>query len=263
MLIQTGQIGNDQVTPKKMAEAFREGGYVRCLYDAQPFLAAVDGYGSPTGTDAQVNLAMFPAVPRALQCDYQAIGTETLLGPLLDFTTGLVDISEDQTAAEGVIYNFGLNHTRNPFLVTVGAGVERSFRHTWKIEDASGTATLAFGLFKLEANQPNIDDYDEAAFFDIVAGDVFVKTILNGAATQSVDTGINVADGGEIELEVRIRGRRVTFLVSGAVVGFTTFDFDSGEKLIPKGQLVHGTDVSKVYPVSSEFGPLACFASNP
>ena len=48
----------------------------------------------------------------------------------------------------------------------------------------------------------DVDDYDEAAFLNVILGDIYIETILNNAATTSTDTTNNVTDGGTVTLKV-------------------------------------------------------------
>jgi hypothetical protein len=102
-----------------------------------------------------------------------------------------------------------------------------------KILDVSGCAEFAVGWHKAEAFEANLDDYDELACLNVLAGDLKQETILNNAATATVDTGTNVTDGEEFEIEAQVRGRRVVFLYNGLEVSAPHFDFDADEIVLP------------------------------
>lgn len=259
----TGDIQDGAVTHPKLSAALLQGKSVFERFDHQPLLALPGGFGDPTGTTGQINEATFRS---GLYAQYSQLGAgETITGPVFDYTTGLLDISEDQTATEGVHYDWGGNSPRNPYLFTVGTSPSYSWRWKFKIEDASGIGGLVIGLRKQAALAADWNDYTDLAALNIVQGVINISTILNNAATATVDTTlVDVADAETIEFEIQVRGRRCFFYYAGARVGLEPlFDFDSTDVVIPFTDYLHGTDVSKLYPTELEFAPIRDLQSNP
>lgn len=237
-------IGEGAVSPAKLNIVLRNGTYVFEKFNYQPRLTDTDGYSAPTGATGDLNLAHF----RNLSATYHVKGAgQTLLGPVALSTTAALDVSQDQTDNEGVEYIFGqFNTAGNPLGLTVGAaaGKARFARLKFSIVDVSGTDDCAFGFRKVQAAQANIDDYTDAAVLNVISGDVFTETILNNAATTSVDTTENWADGETHELKVVVSAAGVArFYFDGQEVG-SPFTFDSGDALVPFFFFLHAADVA-------------------
>src|SRR5690242_2535712 len=115
MSIPTHKIGAASVNANKISDALKKKTYVYLRCDRQPTcLLASDGKSAPSGTAGTLNV--FSAGD--LRGNYSALGTQTLLVPLIDQDKGL-DVSQDQTDNDGVQYVFGGLGTNNPFLYTV------------------------------------------------------------------------------------------------------------------------------------------------
>ena len=242
--IPTRRYGNDSVTSFKLSVARRTGLYVYERTDHQPSLSAPNGYGDPTGTTGDINRALFR---HGLYTQYHVKGAgQTLLGPLLDVTNGL-DISQDQTDDEGVEHVFGVLGAISPFVFTTPAYgfIEVEFN----IADVTGTDDCAVGFRKMESFQAAIDNYDEAAFVNVILGDIKVETILNNAATVTTDSGDNWTDGQTKTVRVNLAGRRVTYHVDGTPVpGIPEFNFDTGEVVVPFFYFLQATTTpGKIY----------------
>jgi hypothetical protein len=230
--IPTKRYGDDSINAAKMTPQLREYGYAFYNGRQQPSLSLSDGYADPSGTAATLNRAFFPGT-FPLHASYSALGTQTLLGPLLDTSGDGLDVSQDQTDNDGVQYTFGANNSYGPYAWTVGTH-NGFIRIKMKIADVSGTDDCCVGLRKVEAIQANVDDYDEAAFLNVILGDIKIETILNNAATTTTDTTDNWADGDVKTLEVQLVGRQARFLIDGvAPTVNATFSFDSGEVVVP------------------------------
>jgi len=229
--IPTKRYGSDTINADKFTDEIREYGYAYYNGRTQPVLNDQNGYTAPTGTAGDVNNAHFHGTC-PLDAVYHVKGTQTLLGPLLDTAEGL-DISQDQTDNDGVEYVFGTLGARGPYAWTVGTHngfVEIDF----EIADVSGTDDCALGLRKQEAFQASIDDYDEAAFINVILGDIKVETILNNAATTTTDSAENWLDGETHTLRVDLKGRLVEYRLDGdELPGIPDFSFDSGEVVVP------------------------------
>lgn len=110
--------------------------------------------------------------------------------------------------------------------------------------DVTGTDDLCIGFRKAEAYQAAVDNYDEAAYFQINGTTVNIETILNNGATSTTATGAAAADAVAITLRLEVVDRVVTFKVNGSVPGTTVeFTFDANEKIIPFVYFLHHTDL--------------------
>jgi hypothetical protein len=220
------------ITPVKLSAGALLGRYAWYNGDHQPQLSAIDGYTDPTGTTITRSKALcggtFP-----LKMDYFAIGTQTLKGPLFNTAGKGLEVTGDQTVDEGYEYIFGALDARGAHTIVVGA--ENAFmRVSFEIEDVSDLDVVACGWRKNETIRLDILDYDEAAYFDVVSGDIKTSTILNNAANVVTDTGQNWADGETHELMVKVIGRRVTYWIDGAPApGTVEFNFDADEVIVP------------------------------
>lgn len=256
MGIPTKRYAAGSVNAAKLSDDVRKYGYAYYAGRQQPSLSLANGYADPSGTGGVLNRAFFPG-PHPLHASYSALGTQTLLGPLLDTSGNGLDISQDQTDDDGVQYTFGANNSFGPYTWTVGTH-NGFIRMKMKIADVSGTDDCCVGLRKMEAIQANVDDYDEAAFLNVILGDIKTETILNNAATVTTDTTQDWADAATKTLEVQLIGRQVRFLVDDvAVSNVPAFSFDSGEVVVPFFFFLQATtSPGKVYWQEVEVGRL-------
>lgn len=249
-LSQKGGKLDDRITQYKIARK-------HCFEEFnQPVAAFADaGGGAATGTAGDVNILVTPENT----FEYAIKGIQTIIAPVV--TTVGLDLGMDQTDNDGVELTNGIiaaSRQRNVFVV----GTDEPFfvRAKIKVEDISGTDDLCVGFRKAEAYQANVDDYDEAAFLQVgggAAGRYNSETILNNAATTTTNLGLTAwADGETHELEVRVTGRAVTFYVDGdRAAAAPSFNFDSGEIVIPFLFFLHATDVAgKVELIEWEWG---------
>lgn len=237
---------------RTQSAALKDGSYAFQKMNHQPILTVAAGYGNPTGSTGDANYAHF----KRLSAQYHVKGTQTLLGPLMDVDKGL-DISQDQTDNDGVEYLFGAHlGISNPFRYVAGTSKPKFVRLKFTIADVSGTDDCALGWRKVEAFQANIDDYDEAAFLNVIAGAIKREVILNGAATVTTTLTPTWADGATHELEVRMIGRKAYFFVDGAEAG-APFTFDDAEVLVPFFFFLQATtSPGKVWWTELEIGDL-------
>lgn len=254
MGVPLAKIESAAINALKLTDEVRYKKYVFERFDHQPALAAPNGYADPTGVAGDINTFVCRG---GLAGKYHVKGTQTLLGPLLDTAGKGLDISQDQTDNDGVEYVFGGNDSLSPFAFTVGTHngfVQLKLR----IADVSGTDDCALGFRKNEAAQANIDDYDEAAFFNVILGDIKVETILNNAATVTTDTALDWADDATKTLRVELIGRNVVFKVDGTPVsGLPSFSFDAGEVVNPFFFFLQATtSPGKVWWLEAEMGLL-------
>lgn len=195
--------------------------------------------GAATGTAGDRNLMKIG--PHAFE--YHIKGTQTILAPVLT-ATGL-DIGMDQTDNDGVEITNGIL-SRHHTAFTVKTDGPFFFRVKFAIADVSGTDDCAIGFRKAEANQANIDDYDEMACLNVISGDIKIETILNNAATVTTDTTNNWADTETHTLKVKVDGAgAVTYEIDGVAPLVTAaFTFDSGEVVVPFLFFLHATDLA-------------------
>ncbi len=263
MGIPTKRYSDGSINPVKMTDDARKYGYAFYNGRQMPNISLANGYGDPSGTAAALNRAFFPG-SFPLVASYSALGAgQTLLGPLLDTTGEGLDISQDQTDDEGCQYTFGANNSYGPYAWTVGTH-NGFIRIKMKIADVSGTDDLCVGLRKVEAIQANVDDYDEAAFLNVILGDIKTETILNNATTVTTDTTQDWADAATKTLEVQLIGRQVRFLVDDiAVSNVPAFNFDSAEVVVPFFYFLQATTTpGKVFWKEVEVGRLRTVNAN-
>ena len=226
------------------------------------------GKGQPFGTEADST----PATG-ATGVDHIAVlpgGGFLHYGPIVNAGPVLVpqananglDLMLSQTDNEGC--NFVPGGLLGSWLMTVertaGQPVTKGLfiRLRCVITDVSGTDDFLVGFRKSEAYQAAFDDYDEAAALNVISGDVFRQTILNNAATVSVDTLLNWADGEEHEIEVQVDGKgNVFFFFDGrsAATG-AAFQFDDNEAVVPFLYTLQATDLTNAWLKELEVGTL-------
>jgi hypothetical protein len=261
MPIGTPKYGDASINSKKLTDGVKKKAYVFETMDHQPSVAlTANGYADPTSAGPNTIVCR-----NGLSATYTGLGTQTILGPVFEVNDGL-NVSQDQTDDDGVQYTFGCLGTRNPFLYTVGTSDPMFIQVKFKIADVSGTDDCCVGWRKNEAVQANVDDYDEAAFLNVILGDIKIETILNNAGTTTTDTTQNWADTETHTLRVEMRGRRAVFLIDGAaptVSPATAFDFDSAEVLVPFFFFLQATTTpGKVHWVEVSVGKISEEASN-
>ena len=191
-------------------------------------VTAKKGGGAVAGATGEEDLMIF----EENIFEYHILGAgQTLLAPV--FKAGGLDIGLDQAADEGCEVSQGiLSRSRAAFTVGTDAFYAKC---KFSIETVAGTDDCAFGFRKAEDYQANIDDYDEMAALNVIAGDIKIETILNNAATDTTDTTDAWADGETHTLEVYVDLLgQVTFKIDGAAPTVTaSFTFDSGEAVVP------------------------------
>lgn len=195
-------------------------------------------YALPTGADGTFGRVLFPGGDVL----YRFNGINTAFGPTISTVNGRLQVDLEQTNNIGVEYFFDSGFVAAGFesrhKTIVGTTDSPFARLSMEITDVSGTDQLLFGYRKNETFQADFNNYDEMAAFNIISGDIFVDTILNGGATASVDTGLNWADTETHELKLIIgeagfSAGYVRFFVDGEQVGVNPFTFDDGEEIFP------------------------------
>ena len=218
---------NAKLLPQSVSENFQD----------RPTFTAAIGYGNPVGTTGTTNTMNLPFS----SFEYHVKGTQTILAPV--FSAGGLDIAMDQTANDGVEITNGISLTQRAKF-TVGTD-KFFFETTLTPADVSGSDDLAAGFRTAEAYQAAIDDYNNMAVLNVIAGSIFTETILNNAATVSTDTNVDTADTVAVTLRVEVReDGLVRYFVNGTnVTPASTFKFDSGDVVVPFVFFLQDTDL--------------------
>lgn len=197
-------------------------------------LTSASGGGAATGADGDENLL---AVGNNT-FEYHCMEIQTILSPVQ--AAGGLDIGMDQTENNGVELTQGIT-AASKHAFTIGTDAGFFFRVKLNIANVSGTDDCAIGFRKAEAYIKVIDNYDEAAFLNVILGAINVEHILNGGATGGADTGQTVGDGVDVDLAVIVgEDGVVTFEINGREPSTTSaFTFDAGEVVIPFVHLLH------------------------
>lgn len=229
MAIAARHIQSRAVTAAKLGTDVKcKNGYVYEDFKGPAITVSDLGGGAASGTGGQVNFCTLGGHVFEIHVK----GTQTILGPART-ATGL-DVSQDQTDNDGVEWTTGIL-ARGENVFTVGTSGAFSFSLKLKIADVSGTDDCCVGFRKAEAYQANVDDYDEAAFLNVILGDINIETILNAGATTTTDTTNNWTDGQTKTLKVKVSAAGVvTYEIDGTAPTVTAaFTFDSAEVLVP------------------------------
>lgn len=231
---QTTIVNGDGVFyPDAVIDTFDSG--ILCFNDA--------GYGDPTGTTGDVNRIL--SGPNYYE--YHIKGTQTIVAPT--WGASGMDIGMDQTDNDGVELTNGIT-ARSKAAYTVGTD-DCYFETTINVADVSGTDDLCIGFRKQAAYAANVDDYTDAAYFQIVGTAMNIETILNNAATSTTAITNTVADGVSVTLRVEVRSGVTWFYINGAAPSTqVNFTFDTGDVIMPFIFFLHSTDVAGIVNVS-------------
>jgi hypothetical protein len=247
-------IAEGAIAPGKLHAALRDNSYLYEPFNTQIQATDVDGFSAPTGATGDLN---FLHTKKASHLYAIKGAGQTLVAPQIDATNGGLLAGLDVVAAEGVEYVPGSMQTnKNPLSLTIGTNPDSFIKLVARLGTVANGAEVAVGWRKAEAQQALIDDYDEAAFLNVQAGNVFTETILNNAATVSADTIINAVNAVNFTLEVRTKGRYVEFYVNGVrkQPAAAQFRFDAGEILVPFIHFLQGAGGTTLHFVSLEIG---------
>ncbi len=254
-------IRDEEVYGRKLHPDVRSGSYLYYDGKGQPFLFLATMAAVASGADATEHIAVLPGNGGVLH--YWPIGAiaAAMKGPTADADGLRLDF--DAAAADGV--NIVPGGLLGPWRLVIErtAGQDPPdglFIRVWlKIEDVSGTTDLAIGFRKSEAVQAAIDDYDELACLNVISGDVKRETILNTAATVTVDTGFNWADGETHELLLKCQGNGKVemFFDRGDTPIGAAFQFDDAEVVVPFLFGLQAADLTEIRLVKLEVGHLS------
>jgi len=197
------------------------------IFEVNPVFSLKTG-GAPTGTAGDENVML----TEKNYFEYHIIGTQTIVAPV--FSASGLNVGMDQTDNDGVEITHGITSRARPYF-TVGTDSAFYFEVTFSIATVAGTDDCLVGFRKSEAYQGAVDDYDEMAALNVIAGDINIETILNDGATTTTDTTDNWADAESHRLRVNVSDAGVvTYQIDGSAPTTTAaFTFDSGEKVIP------------------------------
>ena len=190
-------------------------------------LTALAAGGAPLGATGSVNVL---ATEDNL-FEYHIKGTQTILAPVL--AAGGLDVGMDQTDNDGVEITQGITaRSRAAFVVGTDAFYAKC---KLSIATVAGTDDCAFGFRTAEAYQANLDDYNNMAALNVIAGDIKIETIDDNAATTTTDTTNDWADGETHTLEVYVGvDRAVTYKIDGVAPLVTApFSLDNGDTVVP------------------------------
>lgn len=185
----------------------------------------------PTAVQDNVDTIHFPNALGHSAVEMYQTTAQTLM-PLLHATKGL-SIALDQVDNESVEYVPGGNKATNPLGYTAGTDPGVFFRATFEFTNSDGLDQFVLGFRKqaayavptgfLAATDPIYTDFVAIGFAGAVAipNQVRVITDLNdqGAAPTVSATNFFIADGGIHTLEVRIKGRKVSYFINGVQLG--------------------------------------------
>lgn len=203
-----------------------------------PVCVAAVGAGAAVGTDTAVNLM----IADGCAFEYTNIGAQTILAPA--FSAAGLDIARDLTNNEGTEITLGTT-ARAKHAYTVGTTGSFYFQVSAYLTDVSGSDQFLIGFRKAEAYQADWNNYDELAAVNIVGGNISVSTILNNAATATVDSTLDWVDATAKTIRVEVnRAGHAKFFVDNVQIG-PMFKFDAGEVVLPFITLIHDTDVAE------------------
>lgn len=245
----SNSIKDEGIVPVKLHRDLAQGAYIDYAGKGQPalFLATFE---LATGADATEHVAILPSGGHLHYTPINAIA-QSVKGPEAD----ALGLRLDLDAANGDGVNIVPGGLLGPWRFTVertaGQPVPPAVFFRWRgvIEDVSGLAEFNLGFRKAEAVQAAVDNYDEAAYLNVLAGTLKTETILNGGNTSSVDTTQDWADGEEHELMAVCHGNgKVEFFFDGKEPTVTqAFQFDDAEAVVPFIHTLQAAAFSFIY----------------
>jgi hypothetical protein len=266
----SGSIPHERVFAHQLSGGLRKGQY--CIIERISTPPIILQYGTqaapvtvptfPTAVQDNVGVLHFKeGLGEAVLELYQT--TAQALMPSRHATKGLL-VGCDIVDNESIELVPGGNHAANPLGCLAGTDPGVFIRATFEFADVSGSDQFVVGFRKQEAYVVPVSflSTGDALYTDFFGigfsgaanpNDVkLVRDINNAGSTVVFDTSFNWADGGIHTLEIRVKGRRVTALINGVVIGSPvkkdgvgtaitpqstlttpTFSFDAGDFLIP------------------------------
>jgi hypothetical protein len=226
------QIADRQISPLKRYLSLLDGKYIEEYFNYQPRVSAPNGYGDPSGVDTE---SFRVALKNGGDLLGTYIGTGTQLAPIL--TDGVLQLSLDEAASDGVEYNPGITQggatAYGPMVLVRGAQAPHFVRAKFKVADVSEVTYCAVGYREEAAVAPVFDNYTDLGAIRLDNGNVKIETITNNAATVSFDTLQDVLDGVEFELKAVLESFGVRFFFNGKEYGSKFALHSSVTRVIP------------------------------
>jgi hypothetical protein len=255
------------VVASKLHSDLLNGRYNFTRFDSQPHASAPNGFADPTGVGGDINWARYRS---GLTSHYHVKGTQTLLAPLQELTGKGLEVSQDQTAADGIEHVFGSNSTAagaavsGAFSFVVGTDPGFSARLKFRITAITAITELCFGWRKNAAFSATLN-YSDFAVISVAGtpATVNVKTNLASAGIVTTATGKVWAADETHTLEVRVLGTRAVYLFDNApIAGMPQFDFAAAALLEPVFFLIQGATPTTIFWQESEIGPRRQLTTN-
>ncbi|MCP5018660.1 MAG: hypothetical protein GY938_25785 [Ketobacter sp.] len=192
--------------------------------------------GAATGGDTDINV-LDTGKMRFLDSMITAQAISTPINTALG-----LDVSGDQADAAGRELTIA-NAATFPNMATVGTTEAFYTSMKFSIATVATLAECAFGFRKAEAFAPAIDNYDDMAVLNVLAGDINIETIADGAGTVTTDTTDDWANAETHTLRVDVDLNGVTtFQIDGAAPTVTAaLTFTAGDILVPFFYMLQGT----------------------
>lgn len=219
-----------EVVRKGVYEGFRRGG----------FCSGQDNTGLPLTADTSENLMM---TTDGNYFEIVNINAQTILYPTFTLGTS-INLLYDATDTDGVEFTMGIR-AGDKYSFVVGQDGAFHMKVKMSIADVSGTDDFVIGFRKAEAYAPLVDNYDEMAGFNTIAGAHYTSTILNGGATTETDTTDTVLDTVFVTYGIHVSAAGVvTFTLDGAAPTTTqAFTFDDAEIVVPFLYIINDSDL--------------------
>ena len=256
--ITSNSIKDEAIFAGKLHPDITQGNYINYGGKGQPYLILATQGAVASGGDTVEHIAYLPS-GGALH--YNPVGAiaQSMKGPEANALGLRLDF--DAAAGDGVNIVPGglLGPWRHTIERTANLAVARSLFFRWRgvIEDVSGNAEFNIGFRKAEAIQAAVDNYDEAAYFNILLGVINIETILNNAVTvTTATTNTAWADGEEHDLMVVCHGNgKVEFFYDGKPpIVSKAFQFDDDEVVVPFIHCLQSADFTFLYTKKLEVG---------
>jgi hypothetical protein len=211
---------------------------------------------APTGAGGDVNLMY---MQDGCLMEQFMIGTQTIIAPRM--TANGLNLALDNTAADGVEYNFGArNNAKHAY--TIGTSAAFFIEAQIYVQDLSGCDPLMVGFRKVEANNATFASYTDYVGIGLnqatSATNVVILDELNsGGQTATDSTDAWGGDGSSQTVKVLVSASGVvTFEVGGSAASAApAYTFDNTDVVMPYIHFVQGADVtSEVSLVSLKIG---------
>lgn len=194
-------------------------------------------------------------------CMMNYIGTATTrFGPTGSSIGHGLTMSLDVASGEGCEYVLA-HHTsasEGPHTNVIGY-TQASFTRCVMSSAVVATADISFGFRANEAFQAAVDDYQDLAAINIAApGEIDVETIVGGAATANLPTGLALANNDLTEfLVICDTDGKVKFYVNGDEYGGGGYQFTEGLAVNPFLFVLGNGGVTTCVIESWEAGPVS------